>query len=238
MDDDQPILVALATYNEIENLPSLVDAIHAELPLADVLVVDDNSPDGTGKWCEEFTKSHDWFTHLPRTGKLGLGTALAAALQYGVERDYWAVITLDSDWSHPPEKLPELVAAAESADVVIGSRYCPGGAIEGWPTRRRIASRMINSLTRVLVGIPLSDCSGNYRLYTTQLLKQLDWDQLHAEGYAYLEEILWHLQRHAARFAEVPITFAERRAGHSKINLSEVIGAGKTLMRLAVRRLV
>ncbi len=238
MEDEQPILVALATYNEIENLPSLVDAIHAELPQADVLVVDDNSPDGTGKWCEEFASSHPWFSHLPRAGKLGLGTALAAALQHAVERGYWAVITLDSDWSHPPEKLPELLAAAETADIVIGSRYCPGGSIEGWPKRRRIASRMINSLTRVLVGIPLSDCSGNYRLYTTQLLKQLDWDQLHAEGYAYLEEILWHLQRVGARFAEVPITFAERRAGQSKINLGEVIGAGRTLVRLAFRRLV
>ena len=229
-------LVAVATYNEMENLPSLVEAIHSELPEAHVLVVDDNSPDGTGAWCEEHAQHHGWFRHLPRAGKLGLGTALAAALQYSVEHEYVAVITLDADWSHPPDQLSAMVAASQTADVVIGSRYCPGGGIEGWPTRRRIASRMINALTRVFVGLPLSDCSGNYRLYRTDLLKRLNWDSLHAEGYAYLEEILWHLQRLGARFAEVPIVFTDRRAGESKINLGELIGAAKTLIRLTLKR--
>lgn len=237
MAEPASILVAVATYNEIENLPSLVDAIHAKLPAAHVLVVDDNSPDGTGKWCNEFAETHDWFFHLPRSGKLGLGTALAAALQYGSEENYSAIITLDADWSHPPEKLPEMVAASKSADVVIGSRYCPGGGIEGWPARRRVASRLINALTRIFVGLPLRDCSGNYRLYSVELLKQLNWDELHAEGYAYLEEILWHLQRLGARFAEVPILFTDRRAGQSKINFGELLGAAKTLIRLAFKRL-
>ncbi|NOZ41129.1 MAG: polyprenol monophosphomannose synthase [Planctomycetes bacterium] len=230
-------LVALATFNEIENLPTLVDAIHAELPEAHVLVVDDNSPDGTGTWCAEFTQQHTWFFHLPRAGKLGLGTALAAALQFAVEKKYTQVITLDADWSHPPSSLPALVAAAASADVVIGSRYCPGGGIEGWPLRRKIASRTINMLARTMIGLPLSDCSGNYRLYRTELLAQLQWENLHASGYAYLEEILWHLQQLEANFAEVPIVFSERRAGQSKINLGEMLGAAKTLTRLTLRRL-
>ncbi len=231
-------LVALATYNEIENLPTLVEAIHAELPAAHVLVVDDNSPDGTGEWCAEFVQQHEWFFHHPRAGKLGLGTALAAALQFGVEKGYAHVITLDADWSHPPQSLPALVAAAESADVVIGSRYCPGGGIEGWPLRRKIASRTINMLARTMIGLPLTDCSGNFRLYRTEMLSQLEWKNLHASGYAYLEEILWHLQKLGARFAEVPIVFSERRAGQSKINLGEMFGAAKTLVRLALRRLV
>ena len=236
--DTPSTLVALATYNEIENLPTLVDGIHAELPEADVLVVDDNSPDGTGDWCAEFAQQHSWFYHHPRPGKLGLGTALAAALQFAVEKNYGHVITLDADWSHPPERLPALVTAAESADVVIGSRYCPGGGIEGWPLRRKIASRTINMLARTMIGLPLSDCSGNYRLYRTELLAKLEWNNLQASGYAYLEEILWHLQKLGARFAEVPITFSERRAGQSKINIGEMVGAAKTLVRLALRRMI
>lgn len=237
MNEPLSLLVALATYNEIENLPTLVAAIHAELPDAHVLVVDDNSPDGTGKWCDDFSNEHDWFFHLPRPGKLGLGTALAAALKYSVENKYTQVITLDADWSHPPERLSALVEAAQEADVVIGSRYCPGGAIEGWPWRRKVASRTINFLARTMIGLPLSDCSGNFRLYRTELLSQLDWDSLQATGYAYLEEILWHLQKLGARFAEVPIVFTDRIAGQSKINLSEMIGAAKTLTRLALRRI-
>lgn len=238
MADSASTLVALATYNEIENLPSLVEAIHTELPDADVLVVDDNSPDGTGTWCAEFAEQHSWFTHIARAGKLGLGSALATALQHAVAENYDQAITLDADWSHPPESLPSIVAAASDADVVIGSRYCPGGKIEGWPKRRRVVSRLMNGLARKLIGLPLTDCSGNYRLYRTELLRQLDWPSLRCDGYAYLEEILWHLQRLGASFAEVPITFTDRRAGESKINFGEVIAAGKVLMRLAVRRVL
>ena len=226
----------MATYNEIENLPSLVAAIHRELPDASVLVVDDNSPDGTGTWCSEFGAQNHWFTHVPRPGKQGLGSAIAVALRYGVENHFAQVITLDADWSHPPQSLPALVAAAESADVVVGSRYCPGGEIQGWPRRRRITSRLMNALTRTLIGLPLSDCSGNYRLYRTQLLQRLRWDDLQATGYAYLEEILWHLQHLGAQFDEVPITFTDRAAGQSKINFGEMIGALTTLLRLAWKR--
>jgi len=235
------LLVALATYNEIENLPTLVEAIHGQLPEAHVLVVDDNSPDGTGTWCETFAKQSaaeqsPWFFHHPRAGKLGLGSALAVALQYGVEKGYAGVVTLDADWSHPPESLPALIAAAKSADVVIGSRYCPGGRIVGWPWKRKTISLLMNFMTRTLIGLPLSDCSNNFRLYQTDLLRQLEWEKMHSVGYAYLEEILWHLQRLDARFVEVPIVFTERRAGQSKINLSEMLGAAGTLMRLAIRR--
>ena len=234
---DKSTVVALATYNEIENLPSLIKAIHAELPTADVLVVDDNSPDGTGAWCADNAERHSWFFHLPRAGKLGLGSAIAAALQFGIENNYQSVVTLDADWSHPPTCLSQLVAAADQADVVIGSRYCPGGAIEGWPLRRRVASRMINVLARLLIGLPIADCSGNCRLYRTELLGRLDWKQMRAAGYAYLEEILWHLHTLGARFAEVPIVFTDRRAGQSKINLGEITGAARTLIHLAACRL-
>ena len=237
MEQRASLLVALATYNEIENLPTLVEAIHAQLPDAHVLVVDDNSPDGTGAWCATFAQQSAWFFHHPRAGKLGLGSALAAALQFGVENGYASVITLDADWSHSPESLPALVTAAESADVVIGSRYCPGGGIVGWPWRRKALSWLMNFMTRTLIGLPLRDCSNNFRLYQTDYLRQLDGKKLHSVGYAYLEEILWHLQRLGAKFTEVPIVFTERRAGKSKINFGEMIGAASTLLRLAVKRL-
>ena len=236
MADEGAILVALATYNEIDNLPSLVAAIHNELPLAHVLVVDDNSPDGTGDWCREFGEQNLWFTTLHRPRKLGLGSALRAAMRTSIEKNYCRLITLDADWSHPPAALPRLIDASEAADVVIGSRYCPGGSIVGWPWRRKLASRAINWASRLSLGLPIHDCSGNYRLYRTELLKQLDWKQLQDDGYAYLEEVLYHLRQLGCRFAEVPIAFTDRRAGESKISLRDVQGAAATLARLAVNR--
>ena len=236
MASDRSVLVALATYNEKENLPSLVEAIHAELPEADLLVVDDNSPDGTGQWCEQFASKAPWFTCIARPGKLGLGSALRVVKQHAVEKNYDLLITLDADWSHPPNDLPKILAAADTANVVVGSRYCPGGGIEGWPLRRRIASLAINSATRLVLGIPVRDCSGNFRAYHTSLLRQIRWNEVQDTNYGYMEEILWHLFRLGATFAEVPIVFTDRRAGESKITLREMFGALRTLGRLALKR--
>jgi len=237
MPSDATILVALATYNEVDNLPSLVEAIHAELPDAHVLVVDDNSPDGTGNWCTEMAERTPWFSCLHRAGKLGLGSALLLAMQTAIERDYQFLITMDADWSHPPRYLPHLVAASREADVVIGSRYCEGGGIDGWSWRRRVVSRAVNLLTRVALGVPVRDCSGNFRLYATGRLGQLRWDELHADGYAYIEEVLWYLHLTGASFAEVPIVFIDRQAGVSKINLGEALAAMRTLARLGWKRI-
>lgn len=231
------VLVALATYNEIENLPRLVAAIRTRLPEADVLVVDDNSPDGTGRWCDEFARTNPWLTVLHRPGKLGLGSATWAAMQHAIARGYDVVVTLDADWSHPPEVLPELIAATANADVVIGSRYCPGGRIKGWSVSRRLISALMNGATRIALGLPVRDASGACRAYRVDLLRQLDFSQLTATGYAYLEEILWHLSRHGARFAEVPIVFADRRAGASKVHAGEALGKARVLARLAWQRL-
>jgi dolichol-phosphate mannosyltransferase len=231
------LLVALATYNEIETLPSLVAAIHEQLPDAHVLVVDDNSPDGTGRWCDEEAGRSPWFSVIHRPGKLGLGSASWAAMQAAIDRGCDYLITLDADWSHPPEALPRLIAAASNADVVIGSRYVPRGRIEGWPPSRRFVSAATNLATRLALGLPLRDASTACRLYRVELLKQLDFTQLTATGYAYLEEILWELHRRDARFAEIPITFTDRRAGASKVNLGEAWGKAKTLVRLGLNRL-
>jgi dolichol-phosphate mannosyltransferase len=227
------ILVALATYNELANLPSLVDEVFRVLPSADILVVDDNSPDGTGDWCDERAKVEPRLSCIHRPGKQGLGSATIAAMRYALERNYDVFITLDADWSHDPRHLTELVAALDHADVAIGSRYCGGGEIEGWPLHRRIMSRCVNGLTRLLLRLPVRDASGAFRAYRVSKLRDLQLEDVRAKGYAYLEEMLWHLHRAGAAFAEVPITFHERRAGSSKVNFGEAWSKLCTLARLA-----
>lgn len=226
-------LVALATYNEVENLPGLVDAILRVLPTADLLVVDDNSPDGSGRWCDQRAASEPRLQCLHRAGKLGLGSATLEAIRWAIAHDYDVIVTMDADWSHDPAHLPELVAATAHADVAIGSRYVAGGKIEGWPRVRRLLSRGLNRFSRVLLRLPVQDTSGAYRAYRVAKLREVELDEVRAVGYAYLEEILWHLAQADAVFAEVPITFRQRRAGRSKVNLREAAGKLATLVRLA-----
>jgi dolichol-phosphate mannosyltransferase len=173
---------------------------------------------------------------LHRSGKQGLGSATIAAMRFALEEAYDIVTTMDADWSHDPIHLPQLLAAAQSADVVIGSRYCPGGAIDGWPMHRRIMSRVMNRLSRALLRLPARDTSGAYRVYRVDGLRKIDLASIRSAGYGYLEEILWHLRRSGATFAEVPITFRERRSGQSKINAREALGKLGTLLRLATTR--
>lgn len=228
-------LVALATYNEIENLPGLVDEILRVLPTAEVLVVDDDSPDGTGRWCDERAKLESRLRCVHRAGKFGLGSATIVVLRDAIEQGYDIVVTMDADWSHDPKYLPEVVAATAHADVAIGSRYIEGGRIVGWPRHRRWMSLVINRLSRTLLQLPVHDASGAFRAYRVATLRRLDLDEIRASGYAYLEEILWHLARADATIAEVPITFCERRAGKSKISVREAVDKVAMLLRLAAR---
>lgn len=225
-------LVAIATYNEVENLPTLVDAIQQALPDADLLVVDDNSPDGTGRWCDERATTDPRLRVLHRAGKLGLGSATYAAMRVALADGYDVFCTLDADWSHPPDRLPALVAALDRVDVAIGSRYCPGGKIVGWPLRRRVASRVVNTAARWLLRLPTRDSSGAFRAYRVEALGSLDLEAMRETGYAYLEEVLWRLKRGGATFAEAPITFTERRAGASKISWREGARAARILVAL------
>jgi dolichol-phosphate mannosyltransferase len=227
-------LVALATYNEIENLPSLVAEIHRQLPDADLLVVDDNSPDGTGGWCDQQSQSDSWLKCIHRSGKLGLGTATLKAARFAIDGSYDVFVTLDADWSHDPRHLTELLAALHTSDVSIGSRYCSGGEIEGWPMSRRVMSRWVNGLTHLLLRLPVRDASGAFRAYRVAKLREVPLGEIRASGYSYLEELLWMLHRQGATFAEVPITFRERRAGRSKVSLGEAWGKLRTLVRLSL----
>lgn len=230
------LLIAIATYNERETLPSLVAALHEAAPQAEIFVIDDHSPDGTGQWCDEQAARCDWFAVRHRPGKLGLGSAAWVGFEEAFRRGVEFVATLDADWSHPPDALPQLASAAIQADVVIGSRYCPGGRIEGWPWSRRLVSRLMNRLTRLTLGVPARDCSTAFRLYrTAALAKIVDEPRIEA-GYGYLEETLWRLHRHGATIVEVPIQFSERRAGQSKVSWREAWGKLRVLAQLARRR--
>jgi len=230
-------LIALATYNERENLPTLTAQIFEFAPDADILVVDDSSPDGTADWIEEQGQSDSRFKLIKRSGKLGLGTAVLAAVDYAVRHDYDFLINMDADMSHPPRFLPAIRAKAdEGFDVVIGSRYVSGGTIEGWSWYRRLMSRAINFYARCLLGLNTQDNSGSFRCYRVALLRQLEPKSILSQGYSFFEEILFRLRKLNGTFAEVPITFEERRAGQSKLNVKEMIIALWLLLRIGIFR--
>lgn len=226
----QRLLVTIATYNEISNLPCLVEEIFAVVPAADILVVDDNSPDGTGDWCRNQTDSRLKCIHRP--GKLGLGTATVTAMRYAVENRYDLMLNLDADFSHDPKHIPSLLEAIDGVDVAIGSRYVRGGEIKGWPLRRRLMSWAVNRFVRTWLWLPIKDCSGAFRCYRLDVLRRLDFGAIKARGYAFQEEVLWRLHRLGCQFAEVPITFVDRRADRSKMDTREAVRTVWTLLRL------
>ncbi len=233
------VLVAVATYNEIENLPIFVRRLKDTLPEVDLLVIDDGSPDGTGQWCDEQQATDERLVCSHRQGKLGLGSAIVAAMQFAIDHGYDILVNLDADLSHPPEKIPQLLAAVHehgpATTVAFGSRYAPGGGIEGWPLRRHLMSRAINLYARTLLRLPVSDCSGSFRAYPVALLRQIDFDTFESRGYSFFEEILLRLKQVGAGFVEVPFTFVERRYGRSKINLREARRAVWIIFRLGLK---
>ena len=228
-------LVSVATYNELENLPLLVDEIFAFAPKVDILVIDDNSPDGTGVWAEEKSRDDKRVHVLHRAGKLGLGTATIAAMQYAIEHGYDYLLNLDADFSHHPRYIPALLAGMDDADVMIGSRYCPGGGVKDWPLKRRLMSQGVNFYARTSLGLKPKDCSGAYRCFRVSTLEKLDFSKIRSRGYSFQEEILWHLKRIGARFAETPIIFADRERGQSKINSKEALAALWIIFRMGVK---
>ena len=242
MSNADKTLITIATYNEIENLPLLVDAIFEIVPQVDVLVIDDNSPDGTGRWCDERAVQEPRLHCLHREGKLGLGTATIAAMRYTIDRGYRQMLNMDADFSHHPRYLPDLLAGMDlegglPIDVMIGSRYVGGGGVEGWPWKRRFMSRGVNLYSRWLLGLASRDCSGAFRCYRTALLEKVDFDRVRSRGYSFQEEILWHLKRAGARFGETPIIFADRERGVSKIDSKEAIAALWIIFVLGIKNL-
>lgn len=232
------LLVTLCTYNERENLVQLVTEIRRVAPDADVLVIDDSSPDGTGELADEMARSDPRVHVLHREGKQGLGTAIVAGFRYGIEHGYDHLLNMDADFSHHPRYIPALREAIERADVAVGSRYVPGGEIRGWGPLRHAMSRGVNWYARLLLGLKTRDSSGAFRCYRVAKLRELDFDRIRARGYAFQEEILYRLRRIGCTFEEVPITFEDRRYGTSKINPREAAAALWVIFRLGMTRLI
>jgi dolichol-phosphate mannosyltransferase len=217
------ILVSLATYNERDNLAPLLSEIRQALPQAELLVIDDNSPDGTGQLADELAAADPRLHVLHRKGKLGLGTAILTAMRYAMEHDYDLYVNMDADFSHHPRYLPALIAGMDRHDVMIGSRYVAGGGTENWPLARRLTSASVNLLSRFLLRIPAHDTSGAYRCYRVAKLRQVALDRIVSRGYSFQEEVLYRCRKAGCRIGETPILFADRRAGSSKVNLKEAV---------------
>jgi len=232
------VLVAVATYNEIDNLPIFVRRLRDTLPQVDMLVIDDGSPDGTGQWCDEQTASGEKIVCLHRGGKKGLGTAVIAAMKHAVDQRYDILVNLDADLSHPPEVIPQLLTACQAdkthKTVALGSRYIPGGGVKGWPLKRHFMSRAINIYTRIFLRMQMRDCSGSFRAYPVSLIEKLDFHQFLSHGYSFFEEVLFRLKQQGANFTEVPFVFIEREHGHSKINMREAMKAVLVIGRLGL----
>lgn len=232
-----PLVVSICTYNERDNLQPLIEAIHHHASDADVVVVDDGSPDGTGELADQLAAADPRIHVVHRPHKMGLGTALLAAVDYADTHDYEFLLNLDADFSHHPRYIPALRAAMDQADVAIGSRYVAGGEIEDWGAKRKVMSWAINTYARTLLRLPLRDTSGSFRCYRMAKLGQLDNSLFKARGYAVLQELLYRCRRLGCTFAEVPITFENRRHGQSKINYREVAAALSVILRLGVESL-
>jgi dolichol-phosphate mannosyltransferase len=215
------ILISVATYNERDNLAPLVREVRDTVPAADVLVIDDNSPDGTGQVADELAAADPHVRVLHRPGKLGLGTAILAAMRYAMDQGYDLLVNMDADFSHHPRHLPALLAGMSRRDVMIGSRYVQGGGTVNWPLPRRLMSRGVNAVVRLLMRLPAEDTSGAYRCYRVARLRQTDLTHLRSRGYSFQQEVLYRCRKAGARIGETPILFENRRAGASKVNPRE-----------------
>ncbi len=217
-DSRRDLLVVVPTYNEHDNLADLVQRIRASVPEADVLVVDDASPDGTGKLADAIARNDPHIHVLHRLGKQGLGVAYVAGYGWGIERGYQRFVQMDADGSHRPEQIPALLEGLSDADLVIGSRWVPGGGIVNWPRHREWLSRGGNIYTRWMLGIPIRDATGGFRAFRRQTLDGLALREVASQGYCFQVDLARRAVRGGFRVVEVPISFVERRYGDSKMS--------------------
>jgi dolichol-phosphate mannosyltransferase len=216
------VVVIIPTYNEAENVRLITSRVRSAVPGVDVLVADDNSPDGTGRIADELAEADPQIHVLHRAGKEGLGAAYIAGFGWARERGYDAVVQMDADGSHAPEELPKLLNALRDSDAVIGSRYVRGGKVVNWPLHREVLSRGGNIYVRTVLGMKMKDATGGYRAYRMAVLDKEELDSIQSQGYSYQVELTWRIHRNGFTIAEVPITFAEREHGASKMSGSIV----------------
>ena len=226
------VLVVLPTYDERENLPRILARVRAAVPGADVLVTDDDSPDGTGQLADEAAAADPAVHVLHRPGKQGLGAAYLDGFGWGQARGYDVLVEMDADGSHPPEQLPSLLERiADGADLVLGSRWVPGGSVVNWPLSRKALSRGGNAYARLVLGIPLRDATGGFRAIRVRSLEAMGLEHVESQGYCFQVDLAWRAVRAGLRVEEVPITFVERELGASKMNRAIVVEA---LIRVTV----
>jgi len=212
------IVVLIPTYNERENLPLIVPRLRAAVPAADILVLDDSSPDGTGAVADQLAADDDQVRVLHRTSKAGLGAAYLAGFAWALDQGYDVLVEMDADGSHQPEQLPSLLLALADADVALGSRWVPGGSVVNWPLHRKALSRGGNVYVRVLLGMPIGDATGGFRAYRASALRLLDLQDVASLGYCFQVDLVWRALRAGLSVVEVPITFVERSIGDSKMS--------------------
>jgi dolichol-phosphate mannosyltransferase len=224
-------LVVIPTYNERENLADITARVLRNTPGVDLLVVDDNSPDGTGALASALASGHDRIHVLHRGGKEGLGAAYRAGFAWGLERGYERFVEMDADGSHQPEQLTRLLDRLDGADVVLGSRWVAGGSVQNWPARRAILSQGGSLYARIALGLPFRDITGGYRAFTADALREIGYQDVLSQGYCFQIDMLWHAHTAGLRIAEVPITFVERIHGESKMSSGIV---GEAILRVSM----
>lgn len=232
---DRSILIVLPTYNERQNLEALIQTIGRYL-VADILVVDDNSPDGTGQLADELSRQQQHVHVLHRAKKEGLGPAYVAGFQWALVRDYRLIVEMDCDFSHAPWDLPRMVHRSATADLVIGSRYVPGGGTENWDRRRRLVSRLGNAYVSLFLGSKIHDWTGGFRCFRHELLARMDLARVKAKGYVFQVEMAWRALQLEAKVCEIPIRFRDRAHGQSKLGWPTVVEALKEVPRMYFKK--
>jgi dolichol-phosphate mannosyltransferase len=222
---NQEGLIIIPTYNECDNIAKLLEQILYLPILVDILIVDDNSPDGTGKIVEDLQTKNPRLKLLKRTGKLGLGTAYIEGFKIALTQNYQFIITMDADFSHDPKYLPQLVDDLKNFDLIIGSRYIKNGGVKNWPLKRRLLSRLGNLYAKTILHTPINDNTAGFMAIRTNFLQKINLDKINGKGYAFLMELKYALFRHNAKIKELPIIFVERILGKSKIS-SNIIKEG------------
>jgi dolichol-phosphate mannosyltransferase len=218
----EPVLVVIPTYNERENLAPILRRLHESLPAVHALVVDDGSPDGTGELADKLAAEDKRIQVLHRTEKAGLGAAYVAGFRWGLERDYATIVEMDADGSHAPEDLPRMLDALGDADLVLGSRYVPGGSVVNWPKHREILSRAANIYSRIALGGKVTEYTAGFRAYRRAVLEKLPLGEIASRGYCFQIDLAWRTVQAGFEVVQVPITFTEREIGESKMSGSVI----------------
>jgi len=231
-------LIIIPTYNELENIKRLIPDIHGRYQHTDILIVDDNSPDGTGDYVEEISKTDERVKVIKRDKKMGLGTAYIAGFKYAIQNRYDYIFEMDADYSHDPDEIENFILNIEDNDLVLGSRYLTGVNVINWPMRRLILSYLANFYTRFITGLPIHDATGGYKCFRREVLEAIDLDKIKSNGYAFQIEMTYKAWKKGFRIKEISIVFVDRVKGRSKMSKKIVREAIFMVWKLRIRSML